>query len=345
MSELILSGLKKSYGDVDVLRGLDLTVPEGKLSAILGPSGCGKTTLLRLVAGFASPDAGSIRLGDRELWRDGRGVAADRRGVGYVAQEGALFPHLTVAANITFGLQRSLRRDQRRINELLDLVGLQSEHAQRFPHQLSGGQQQRVALARSLAPQPGLVLLDEPFSALDAGLRVETRTAVMDALAASGTTTILVTHNQEEALSMADYVSVMRDGELVQTADPVELYTNPADADIARFLGDVVVLPAEVTGGVAVCSLGTVKLCCCRADGPAQLVIRPEQVRICALASGSGVRARVNACTFFGHDAVVCLTLDGAERTVSARCIGDTVPKVDEWVELAVVGDAMAYPA
>src|SRR4051812_7811614 len=212
MSSLTVTAVTKSYGATPVLTGVDLHVPEGSFTALLGPSGCGKTTLLRLVAGFDDPDRGTVGVGGRRVAGAGRSVPARRRHIGFVPQEGGLFPHLSVAGNVTFGLPRRQRRDAGRVRELLDLVGLDPALATRAPHQLSGGQQQRVALARALAPQPSLVLLDEPFSSLDASLRDEARRAVAAALRAAGATAVLVTHDQAEALSTADQVAVLRGG-------------------------------------------------------------------------------------------------------------------------------------
>ena len=227
MSALTVQQVTKAFGATTVLTGVDLHVPAGSFTALLGPSGCGKTTLLRLIAGFDEPDAGTIAVADRVVVGSGQRPARSR-GIGFVPQEGGLFPHLTVAANVAFGLPRRQRKDRARIAALLDLVGLSPDLAERAPHQLSGGQQQRVALARALAPQPSLVLLDEPFSSLDAGLREETRAGVAAALSAAGATTVLVTHDQAEALSMADQVAVMRGGRLVQRTDPRTLYRRPS---------------------------------------------------------------------------------------------------------------------
>ena len=229
-------------------------MPTGSLTAVLGPSGCGKTTLLRLLGGFEHADRGTIRLGEKVL-ADGRThLAPERRAIGFVPQEGALFPHLDVAANVGFGLPRAQRRGGRveELLELVDLTGLGS----RLPHQLSGGQQQRVALARALAPEPGLVLLDEPFDALDAGLRAQVRGEVREALRAAGATALLVTHDQEEALSLADTVAVMRDGRIVQAADPQTLYGDPVDAEVAAFVGEAVLLTGRQRSGRAETSLG-----------------------------------------------------------------------------------------
>jgi len=345
MSSLTVTALTKAYGTAPVLTGVDLHVPERSLTALLGPSGCGKTTLLRLIAGFDDPDSGTVTLGGRVVAGEGRGVAARRRGIGFVPQEGGLFPHLTVAGNISFGLPRQQRRDGGRVRELLQLVGLDAEHAHRSPHQLSGGQQQRVALARALAPAPSLVLLDEPFSSLDAGLREGTRRAVSAALTASGATAVLVTHDQAEALSMADQVAVLRHGRLVQLADPRTLYRSPRDLDVAAFVGEAVVLDAEVLHGTAHCALGAVPYDGDLADGRARVLLRPEQLRLSSRASGTGgVVARVLGVDFYGHDSRVWLSLpDGG--TVSARLDGSDLPSVGDDVVVTVRGTARAFPA
>ena len=265
---LVVAGLAKAFGRTEVLRGLDLEVPAGSLTAVLGPSGCGKTTLLRILAGFERPDAGSVRAGGRELAGPGVEVAAERRRIGLVPQEGALFPHLSVAANVGFGLPR--RQRAARVAELLELLGLAGLE-QRHPHQLSGGQQQRVALARALAPAPEVILLDEPFDALDAGLRAQVRAEVRAALRETDTTGMLVTHDQEEALSLADQVAVLRDGRIVQSGPPRELYAEPIDLEVALFVGDAVVLEAEVEGAVASTVLGRLAV----ADPPRAAHRRP----------------------------------------------------------------------
>jgi iron(III) transport system ATP-binding protein len=318
-------------------------VPEGGFTALLGPSGCGKTTLLRLIAGFDDPDAGSIDIGGRLVAGPGRSVAARRRRIGFVPQEGGLFPHLTVAGNVAFGLPRRQRRDAGRIGELLTLVGLDAGLAQRSPHQLSGGQQQRVALARALAPQPTLVLLDEPFSSLDASLREETRQAVADALAASGATAVLVTHDQSEALSMADEVAVLRGGRLVQLADPRTLYRSPRDLDVATFVGESVVLDAEIRAGQAHSVLGVLPLEGPWADGPARVLLRPEQLRLAPPSPGAPA-ARVRGVDFFGHDARVRLELPSG-LTLSARLEGWDLPTAGADVSVGVVGAALPFPA
>lgn len=341
MSSLTVHDVTMSFGATPVLIGIDLHVPSGSLTALLGPSGCGKTTLLRLIAGFDDPDSGTVTLGDRVVVGAGSGVPARRRGIGFVPQEGGLFPHLTVAGNVTFGLPRQRRRDAGRIGELLTLVGLDVGLAERHPHQLSGGQQQRVALARALAPRPALVLLDEPFSSLDAALREETRRAVGDALSATGATAILVTHDQAEALSMADQVAVMRGGRLAQLADPQTLYREPDDLDIAAFVGDAVVLDADVREGVAHCALGEVALGRAAPDGVSRILLRPEQLKLTSC-TGAAAAARVYSVTFYGHDARVLLDLPSGLR-VAARPDGTRLPADGQDVGITVEGTALAF--
>jgi iron(III) transport system ATP-binding protein len=342
MSSLTVTGVTKSHGGTPVLTGVDLHVPEGGFTALLGPSGCGKTTLLRLVAGFDDPDAGTVEVGGRTVAGPGVSVAARRRRIGFVPQEGGLFPHLSVAGNVAFGLPRWQRRDAGRVASLLELVGLDAALADRSPHQLSGGQQQRVALARALAPAPSLVLLDEPFSSLDASLREETRQAVADALTAAGATAVLVTHDQAEALSMADQVAVLRDGRLVQLADPRTLYRSPRDLDVATFVGESVVLDADVRAGRAHSVLGVLELERACQDGPARVLLRPEQLRLGPV-SATGTRARVRAVDFFGHDARVRLELPSGVA-FSARLEGRDLPAAGDDVTVGVLGAGLPFP-
>ncbi|GLZ28547.1 ABC transporter [Lentzea sp. NBRC 105346] len=343
MTALTIRGVTKSFGATPVLGGIDLHVPAESLTAVLGPSGCGKTTLLRLIAGFDDPDAGVIAFGDETVFGDGRSTPPQRRHVGYVPQEGALFPHLTVTANITFGLPRKARVAKHRVPELLELVGLDVRVADRYPHQLSGGQQQRVALARALAPEPSVVLLDEPFSSLDAGLREATGRAVVSALRATNATAVLVTHDQAEALSLADQVAVMRAGRLVQLAEPPVVYGSPLDVGVARFVGDAVLLAGQVRGAHVDCPLGTIALRAGNIDGAAEVLIRPEQILL--RGDGSGVPARVEEVSFYGHDAAVRLTLLPDGPRVVARITGERdLPAPGQQVGLVVTGDALAYP-
>jgi iron(III) transport system ATP-binding protein len=338
VSSVQVSGLTKGFGGQPVLRGVDLVVPAASTTAVLGPSGCGKTTLLRLVAGFLAPDAGTIRL-DGVLVADGAmSRPASKRRVGYVPQEGALFPHLDVAANIAFGLPRAQRRSRGRVVELLELLGLDPVLASRFPHELSGGQQQRVAVARALAPSPDVVLLDEPFSSLDSGLREDTGTAVLQALRATGATAVLVTHDQDEALSLADQVAVMREGRLAQVGSPREVYQQPVDRSVAEFVGAAVVLDAVVEADLARCALGALPVAAGTAPGPASVLVRPEQLVLGAV--GSGVRAQVVDVGYHGHDATVRLRLPDLVAPVLARVHGGSAPSVGDAVGVTVLGVA-----
>ena len=362
MTDISLRGLAKSFGPVEVLRGIDLDIASGSLTAVLGPSGCGKTTLLRLLAGFTEADAGTITFDGRGVVGPGLCVPARQRRVGYVPQEGALFPHLTVAANVLFGLPRVERTKGERLDGLLELVGLDPSVAERFPHQLSGGQQQRAALARALAPAPAVVLLDEPFSSLDAGLREDTGRAVVDVLKASGATAVLVTHDQGEALSLADQVAVMRGGRLVQASAPATVYGRPVDPGVAIFVGGAVLLPGVVLPGVVLpgemlpgemlpggaistqvsCVLGELDVQGELPSGVAdvQVLVRPEQI----LLGAEGVPARVLDISYFGHDASVRLALgDGGSSTVISRVAGSDVPATGSVVHLSVRGPVPVF--
>ena len=343
MSSLQLDGVTRSFGPGVAVDRVDLSVPQSSITAVLGPSGCGKTTLLRLIAGFLEPEAGTIRFGDKVVAGAGRALPPQARRVGYVPQEGALFPHLDVAANIGFGLPRSRRRSAR-VTEMLDLVELPASYAGRYPHELSGGQQQRVALARALAPNPTVVLLDEPFSSLDASLRASTGQAVVRALHAASATAVLVTHDQDEALSLSDQVAVMRAGRLVQADAPYTLYRSPVDADVARFVGGATALPAHVSDGVASCVLGDLPLARACPDGAAEVLVRPEQVRLDGAASDARVEARVTEVSFYGHDASCWLDLQPDGPSLVARLIGLEAPEVGSIVKVGVAGGVVAFP-
>jgi iron(III) transport system ATP-binding protein len=236
------NNLSKRYGKTQALDGVDLTVPRGQVLALLGPSGCGKTTALRLIAGFDNSDSGTITISGQRVFQPGRSVPPEKRKVGMVFQEGALFPHLTVEQNVAYGLPRRVDRKER-VHEVLSLVGLESLR-HRMPHELSGGQQQRVALGRALAPQPEILLLDEPFSNLDPGLRDQVRRDVREILRASSATAIFVTHDQEEALFVGDAVAVMRQGGIEQVDSPENIFHQPATRFVAEFIGMVDFLPA-----------------------------------------------------------------------------------------------------
>ena len=344
-----VTDLYKAFGDHPVLTGVDLVVPEGSITAILGPSGSGKTTLLRLLAGFTYPDQGAITIGGRLVDGPGRHIRSEARHVGYVPQEGSLFPHLDVKANIGFGLPRSQRRT--RVGELLEMTEL-TELSGRYPHQLSGGQQQRVALARALAPNPSLVLLDEPFSSLDATLRSAVRLEVTHILRRAGTTTVIVTHDQDEALSMADQVAVLRHGQVAQAGPPRYVYDRPVDADLARFVGEANLLPGTIRSGQAHTALGLLPLI----DGPSAhvegtsvvVLIRPEQIYIAAGQTGA-TTGTVTGHDYHGHDALVTIDTGVYNGTpgpaINIRCVGSDALTPGATVALRAVGPVMAWIA
>jgi len=273
--ELVVAGIGKRFGPVTALADFSLSLAPGQVGAVLGPSGCGKTTALRIVAGFERPDAGTVAVGGRPVASPTVHVPPERRGVGMVFQDFALFPHLTVAENVAFGLARA---DRSRLGGLLELVGI-SHLAGRRPGELSGGEQQRVALARSLAPGPGVVLLDEPFSNLDASLRDAVRRQVLDVVRRLGTTVLLVTHDQGEALASADVLAVMRDGRVGQSGRPDDVYAYPADAWVGSSLGEGSVLSTVADGAVAPLPFGTVAT---DLRGPVTVLVRPEDVALTA---------------------------------------------------------------
>lgn len=341
MIDLVIIGLTKAFGTRTVLHAIDLTVAPAHLLAVLGPSGSGKTTLLRLICGFERCDAGTIRIGGEVIARTGLHLAPERRRVGYVAQDGALFPHLSVRENIVFGLPRTERRRGNRAEELLDLVGLPQAYADRAPYQLSGGEQQRVALARALAPRPQLVLLDEPFSALDAGLRAETRKAVLEALRRAKATAILVTHDQAEALSLSDEVAVLLDGTLAQVAPPTTLYNKPKNAAVARFLGETNLIPGEIRGQCVDCALGRLVLDSELPAGPGEVLIRPEQISIHSTAEGAPLPATVTTIDYYGHDASVGLQMSGLN--LIARVSGPLLLSVGQQVGITIEDPVTAF--
>ena len=344
MSSLTITGVTRSFGATRAVDEVTLHVPHGSFTAVLGPSGCGKTTLLRLIAGFLVPESGTIAFGDELVAGDGvRPVPPQTRRVGYVPQEGALFPHLDVAANIAFGLPRGARTDASghdRVAEMLDLVELPTHFRDRRPDELSGGQQQRVALARSLAPRPAVVLLDEPFSSLDASLRGSTARAVRRALEASNTTAVLVTHDQDEALSLADQVAVMRAGRLVQAGSPSQVYLSPSDPQVAEFVGRAVVLPGTAYDAHATCALGEVVLTE-PARGDVSLMIRPEQVFV-DMTHDDGARGTVEQVSYYGHDCAVQVRLDDGTSVLS-RTSGVVRPAAGDTVHLRVTGLVLAF--
>jgi iron(III) transport system ATP-binding protein len=344
MSAIELRGAAKSFDTTAVLRGVDLTVPVGSFTAVLGASGSGKTTLLRLIAGFERLDSGSMSIGDRVVDDGRRAMSPQHRGVGYVPQEGALFPHLTVFRNIAFGLPR---RDRTKADHLLELTGLR-ELGKRYPHQLSGGQQQRVALARALAVGPQVVLLDEPFSALDASLRGDVRQDVARILREADATAILVTHDQDEALASADQIALLAEGRVRAAAAPRTLYRDPPDARTASAIGEANLLPAQTSAGVAHTALGPIPV---RAhgraptEGLARLLIRPEQLVLHRREIERTVRAIVVEFQYHGHDALARVHLVGnGNHALLARVSGelDLAPGDTVWIE--VVGVSKLWP-
>jgi iron(III) transport system ATP-binding protein len=281
---LVLEAVSKSYGDVAAARSLDLTVQPGEIVTLIGPSGCGKSTALRLVAGLDRPDGGRILIAGEEVAGPGRFRQPERRRVGLVFQDHALFPHLSVARNVAFGLQRLARRERAaRVAEVLDLVRL-GHLAGRYPHELSGGEQQRVALARALAPRPAVVLLDEPFSSLDESLRAQVRAQLVGVLRETGTTAVFVTHDQTEALSVGDRVVVMRGGAIEQADTPQRVFEQPATRFVASFMGDADFLPAHVHDALLTCEIGVVSTVpgWADVDVDVDVVLRPHEVALAA---------------------------------------------------------------
>ncbi len=304
---------KRYNGQSPAVNDITLRVRPSEFLTLLGPSGGGKTTTLRLLAGFERPTSGRIQISNRIVADDSRFTPPEKRKVGMVFQDYALFPHVDVAGNIAFGLRGARTDNERRVKQLLALVGL-TPFASRMPHELSGGQQQRVALARALAPEPDILLLDEPFSNLDTGLRAQVRSDVRNILLKTETTAIFVTHDQQEALSLSDEIAVIFDGKLVQVATPHAIYNRPANVQVARFIGEANFLPAEAHGMTASSRLGEVKLFHPK-SGQVQLMIRPE-----ALAVGfddRGTPAVVRWREFYGHYQRLGLALaDGTELVV-----------------------------
>ncbi|MDJ0379996.1 ABC transporter ATP-binding protein [Streptomyces sp. G-G2] len=313
-ASLELRGLRREFGTAVALDGLDLDVAPGELLALLGPSGCGKTTALRVLAGFERPDAGQVLLDGKDIVP----VPANRRDTAMVFQSYSLFPHLNARDNVGFGLRMrgtGVAERRARAAELLELVGLPG-HGDRYPHQLSGGQQQRVALARALALRPRLLLLDEPLSALDAQVRVTLREEIRRLQLELGITTVFVTHDQEEALSMADRVAVMRGGRLEQCATPTELYARPATAFVAGFIGAMNRIPGQAAAD------GTVEVLGVRlpvdgpapAPGPVEALLRPESLEVTAQGDGPG---RVLGSAFHGPTVRVRIALTDARGEVT----------------------------
>jgi iron(III) transport system ATP-binding protein len=336
-----------------VLADLDLHVPAGSLTAILGPSGSGKTTLLRVLAGFERADGGTVTIGDQVVDSERAHVAPERRRIGYVPQEGSLFPHLTVAANVGFGLPARQRLGPRTA-DLLASVGL-ADLGKRYPHELSGGQQQRVALARALAIEPAVVLLDEPFASLDAHLRASVRSDVQQIFRDAGTTALLVTHDQDEALAIADQVAVLRDGRIAQHSTPQDLYCHPADSGIARFIGDANLLDGIQRDGVVETALGRLPA---ESSGGSSggssgelvtVLIRPEHIELRPAAENAGSDDSTGwlvDCEYYGHDAVLRVQLKDRSDVppIIVRTTGDHKLPAGSPVTLHPTGPVRTWP-
>jgi len=338
-----LDGVQKHFGSTQAVAGVDLELGGGDLVAVLGPSGCGKTTLLRLIAGFETPDAGTIIVGGDVVAGAGVWVPPEQRRIGMVFQDYALFPHLRVSANAGFGLSRRSAGERRKLTErALALVSLQHK-ADRYPHELSGGERQRVALARALAPEPEIVLLDEPFSSLDATLRAGLRREVESILREAKATALLVTHDQEEALSLSDRVAVMRDGRIQQDGTPEEVYGRPTDHWVTSFLGDAEVLPGTAAGGAVECELGRFPIPA-DIEGDVDVVIRPESVALGQGRAPRGDRSHegvVVAREYYGHDQLVVVELPSG-RKVRSRSIGFPIWHPGDHVRVWVDGPVNA---
>jgi iron(III) transport system ATP-binding protein len=340
MNALRLQHVSKNFNGQPVLRDVNLAVPPNSVVALLGPSGCGKTTVLRLVGGFDRVDDGEIAIGPDIVAAPHVHVPPERRRVGYVPQEGALFPHLTVAGNVGYGLPRR-ERNGTRVAEVLHLTGLDAFGA-RFPHQLSGGQQQRAALARALAPKPALLLLDEPFNALDLDLRRRVCEEVIGMLRREGATAILVTHDPVEAFSAADLVAVMHDGRIIQTDHPDAVYRQPVNAAVARLTGQAVFIDGTFQRGQVLTALGLLTLhpAYARDAGNASVMLRPEQ--IIAATAHSGTPARVIGHSFRGGYAALTVTVDGHTLRLRAPSLSAPAPGSD--IQLHVEGACAAFP-
>ncbi len=340
MNWVTLSGVRVKLGRQPVLEGIDLAIPQGEIVAVLGPSGCGKTTLLRAIAGLIPVDSGSIAIGGKTVSAAGREVPPEKRGIGWVPQEAALFTHLSVGENIGFGLRKGPTRSSR-IQELAQMVGL-SELIDRAPSQLSGGQAQRVSLARALAVEPAIVLLDEPFAALDPMLRSALRAEVAELLRTHGATALLVTHDQEEALSLSDHIAVMMGGRLLQWGTPAEVYERPATPWVARFVGSTVELAGKFSQSRVQCALGDIEAVVMESeiapDDAVRVVLRPEWIEL----SDEGASGVVRKAAYAGDHSMLSVEL--ADRTrVRVRVTDTRTVGVGDSVRVRVNRPALVY--
>lgn len=343
MTTLEIKDLGVHLGDREILKNLNLSVPSGAFAALLGPSGCGKTTLLRTIAGLVRPSSGAIRFGKQLVSVSSLVLPPHKRNIGYLPQEGGLFPHLNVSENVGFALTKSLKKSERNsiIDEMLELVGLVGFN-NRKPHQLSGGQQTRVALARALATKPAIVLLDEPFSNLDYALRAEVSGEVVSLLKKTKTTSLMVTHDREDALVSADLIALMRDGEVVQAGSPESVYMNPISAQIAESTGDILELPAiRVARRHFISALHPLAKKPVGKSENGFLLVRPEEIRVVKEKRGKGKRfttATITQIHYYGHDAVLELGLTGLSKELKVRVSGPLEFEVGKSVYLEHVG-------
>jgi iron(III) transport system ATP-binding protein len=339
LTSLSISQLSVKFGERTIISDLSLELRQGEIASLLGPSGCGKTTLLRTIAGLIQPASGTIRFGSQLVGVSSVVLPPNKRGTGYVPQQGALFPHLNVAKNIAFGLDRDLYSKQQIseiTEEMINLIGLQG-FENRSPSQLSGGQQTRVALARALAIKPKLILLDEPFSALDAVLRDELRNEVVGLLRKLGSTAILVTHDREEALVSSDRVILMRSGRVIQNGTPEEVYEAPISPEIAASTGDVLILAAQklkdgqtrypLSQGAALV----------QGSDTGYIVIRPEEIAVSNLSS-EGIEGSLVHIDYYGHDAMLTVNVSSSTTPIKARVVGSAQFTLGQKVYLKHIG-------
>ena len=336
-----LSHISKRFGSVTVLDDVSIHLSPGSRTAIVGPSGSGKTTLLRIIAGFERPDSGQILMRGESLFDGGKAVPAHLRKIGYVPQEGALFPHLRVEENIAWGIEGSRHEKRKRVDALMEKVSLDRQLGRHWPHEISGGQQQRVALARALAQQPSLMLLDEPFSALDTGLRAATRRATADLLSQAGVASILVTHDQNEALSFASQVAVIQQGRFTQVGSPQEVYAQPVDEQTALFLGDALILTAEVADGNARCLLGDVPVDSLSVSGTRRVMLRPEQLMIAPATKPS--RIQVVDIDFAGFLSTLTLCFTDNNQTLTVTSVTQPGLLAGTMVDVHIMGNARVF--